>query len=202
MTRPPKPLYCSAVPWGARTPAKHGRGTGSLGPISFRRCPHPRGDGSSKTWTEMFPAHSPSPRQATVAYDEASRQVMLFGGCTAQYSYFGDTWTYDGVDWTQQEPASVPPARCDEALSFDPELHAVVMFGGLAGPCEDCGDGRLNDTWLWGGKNWTQVQTPKVPSPSSGTSFGYNPTVNGMLLFGGWVGPSSFTSATWLFGLL
>ena len=156
-------------------------------------------DGTSKTWTEKFPVHSPSPRQAMVAYDETSRQVVLFGGCTGQWTFAGDTWTYNGLDWVEQQPTTLPPARCDQALAFDPKLHAVVMFGGLPGPCEDCTDTRLNDTWLWGGRNWTQVQTPTSPSPSSGSSFTYDATVNEMLLFGGWVGSSSFTSANWLF---
>ena len=156
-------------------------------------------DGTAKTWTEKFPAHSPSPRAATLAYDATSRQVLLFGGFTAGYIYYGDTWTYNGVDWIQQEPATLPPARCDEALAFDPNLHAVVMFGGLPGPCEDCTNTRLNDTWLWGGKNWTQVQTATSPVPASGQSFTYDATVNEMVLYGGWVGSSSFTNGTWLF---
>ena len=156
-------------------------------------------DGTSKTWTEQFPAQSPSARSATVAYDETSAQVVLFGGCTGQWTFAGDTWTYNGVDWVHHEPTTVPPARCDEALAFDPNLHGVVMFGGLAGPCEDCGDPLLNDTWLWGGRNWYQVQTPTSPSPRSGASFIYDATVNVMILFGGWIGPSTFTNTTWLF---
>ena len=156
-------------------------------------------DGTSKTWTEKFPAHSPSPRAAALAYDEATRRVLLFGGLTSQSTFTGDTWTYDGVDWAEQEPTTTPPARCDNALAFNPNLHAVVMFGGLAGASESGGEPRLNDTWLWGGRNWTQVQTPTSPGPSSGTSFDYDATVNDMLLFGGFVGSYSYTNATWLF---
>jgi hypothetical protein len=37
-------------------------------------------DGVTKTWTEQFPAHSPSARAATLAYDETTKQVVLFGG--------------------------------------------------------------------------------------------------------------------------
>jgi hypothetical protein len=123
-------------------------------------------DGTSKTWTEQFPATSPSPRQATLAYDETSKQVVLFGGLTGQWSYAGDTWTYNGVDWVQHVPSTVPPPPCDNAL--------------------------------WSGTEWTQVQTSPSPSVRSGASFDYDATVKGMLVFGGWVGPSSFTSTNWL----
>jgi hypothetical protein len=157
-------------------------------------------DGKSKTWTQQFPAHSPSPRTATLAYDETSKQVFLFGGWTNGIAY-GDTWTYNGVDWVQQQPVTSPQPRADNGLAFDPILKRVVLFGGLAGACEDCGQGRLNDTWLWDGLNWSQVQTLLSPQPSSGTSFTYDGTTKGMLLFGGWISDFSFTNSTRLFEL-
>jgi len=156
-------------------------------------------DGKSKTWTQQFPAHSPSPRSATLAYDESANQVVLFGGDFTGYQLFGDTWTYDGVDWVQQQPVTSPEARADNGLAFDPILKRVVLFGGLAGPCEDCGETRLNDTWLWNGDNWIQLQTAFSPAPRSGTSFTYDGTTKGMLLFGGWGTDFSFTDTTWLF---
>jgi hypothetical protein len=158
-------------------------------------------DGTSKTWTQQFPANSPSLREATLAYDEITRQVVLFAGWTNGITY-DDTWTYNGVDWVQQQPATSPPERADNGLAFDPILKGVVLFGGLAGPCEDCGYGRLNDTWLWNGENWSQVQTSKSPEPSSGTSFTFDGTTKAMLLFGGWVTDYQFTNVTWLFGLV
>ena len=158
-------------------------------------------DGESKTWTQRFPANSPSPRTATLAYDETTNEVVFFGGNTSGVAY-GDTWIYNGVDWVQQQPATVPQTRTDNGLAFDPILKRVVLFGGLAGSCEDCGQGRLNDTWLWDGENWSQVQTLLNPQPSSGVSFTYDGTTKGMLLFGGWISDFSFTNATWLFGVL
>jgi len=158
-------------------------------------------DGPSKTWTQQFPAHSPSPRAATLAYDETAKLVVLFGGNTNGIAY-DDTWTYNGVDWVQQNPATVPPTRTDNGLAYDLVLKKVVLFGGLAGACEDCGQGRLNDTWLWDGSNWSQVQTAKNPQTSSGLSFTYDGTTKGMLLFGGWVTDFSFSNTTWVFGLL
>ena len=43
---------------------------------------------------------APSPRyDAGMAYDAARGQVVLFGGQDA-FSFFGDTWTWDGAAWT------------------------------------------------------------------------------------------------------
>jgi hypothetical protein len=158
-------------------------------------------DGLSKTWTQKYPVHNPSPRAATLAYDEAANQVVLFGGNAVGYHYYQDTWTYNGVDWVQHESPTIPPARSDNALAYDPILKRVVLFGGLAGPCEDCGEQRLNDTWAWGGVDWTQVQTPLTPAPSSGASFTYDATTRSMLLFGGWVTDFQFASSTWFLHL-
>ncbi len=157
-------------------------------------------NGLSKTWEQKFSSRTPSPRETTLAYDAASKQVVLFGGTTTGYVYFGDTWTYDGIGWTHKLPTTNPPARADSALVFDPDLGKVVMFGGLAGPCEDCGEARLNDTWLWDGTNWTQEQPPLSPTARSGAAFDYDETVNGMLLFGGWVSDIAFTDTTWFLG--
>jgi hypothetical protein len=62
-------------------------------------------DGTSKTWTQQSTAHSPSPRNATLAYDDALEQVVLFGGNTNGIAY-DDTWTYTGVDSTQARDRS------------------------------------------------------------------------------------------------
>jgi hypothetical protein len=126
---------------------------------------------------------------------------VLFGGWAPNGIVYGDTWTYNGLDWVQHQPATSPQARSDNAIAFDPILKRVVLFGGLAGSCEDCGEGRLNDTWLWDGINWSQVQTQASPSPTSEPSFTYDGTTKGMLLFGGAVTDSQFTNSTWLFGL-
>ena len=48
-------------------------------------------DGKSRTWTQMFPAHNPSPRTATLPYDETTKQVVFFGGWTNGIDFSG-TW--------------------------------------------------------------------------------------------------------------
>jgi hypothetical protein len=55
----------------------------------------------ANTWSQQYPATSPPPRSySTMAYDPASKQVVLFGGLDGS-AYLGDTWTWNGSTWSQ-----------------------------------------------------------------------------------------------------
>jgi hypothetical protein len=98
-------------------------------------------DGS--TWTKQAPNTSPSPRSdASMAYDAATGNVVLFGGGTASTN-FGDTWTWDGSTWTKQAAKTSPPARHSASIAYDAATGNVVLFGGQGGVF-------LGDTWTWG----------------------------------------------------
>ena len=88
-----------------------------------------------------------------MAYDAATSQVVLFGGLNASFSEMGDTWTWNGTNWTQQSPPLSPGARDGVGMAYDPALGQVLLFGGESsesGPY-------LNDTWEWNGSSWTTV---------------------------------------------
>src|SRR5438045_437701 len=71
----------------------------------------------SGSWTQVFPATSPPPRGAGgMAFDAARGNVVLFGGAVrtsgqSSNSSYGDTWTWDGTNWTQRSPAASPSPR-------------------------------------------------------------------------------------------
>jgi hypothetical protein len=53
------------------------------------------------TWTELHPAHSPSPRIVHgLVYDEIHHDLLLYGG-TDNTNYPQDTWAWTGDDWKQ-----------------------------------------------------------------------------------------------------
>jgi hypothetical protein len=104
---------------------------------------------NGKAWIERFPATSPSPRATTVAYDNASKQIIIFGGENGG-GFLSDTWTWDGTTWTQQFPASSPFPRANYGMAYDANLGAVILFGG-----DSPTDQQLNDTWSWNGTTWT-----------------------------------------------
>jgi len=59
------------------------------------------GTWAGTTWTNEHPMHSPPARlDEGMAYDAARRQVVIFGGSGAFGDLLGDTWTWDGEDWT------------------------------------------------------------------------------------------------------
>jgi hypothetical protein len=55
-------------------------------------------------WTKESPPSRPLPRERMgMAYDSARRQMVLFGGTqNSDECFFGDTWTWDGVTWTER----------------------------------------------------------------------------------------------------
>ena len=71
--------------------------------------------------------------------------VVLFGGFSLKHArVLGDTWVWDGSTWTRQHPATRPPPRAEEAMTYDAATGNVVMFSGYAVHYLPTG------TWVWG----------------------------------------------------
>jgi len=104
---------------------------------------------NSKTtaWTQLRPANSPSPRFGVLLdYDSTLKQVVLFGGSLDfADTFYGDTWLWDGTNWTQQMPANSPSARGFTVSTYDAKDKGVLMFGGAA--C--CNGNIFSDTWVY-----------------------------------------------------
>src|SRR5256885_2383232 len=81
-------------------------------------------------------AQSPPVRVAPgMAYDPAGGVVVLFGGYQGCYHCnLHDTWTWDGVNWKKQRPATSPPKRDSMGMAYDALRGQVVMFGGIYWP--------------------------------------------------------------------
>jgi hypothetical protein len=61
-------------------------------------------------WTRRWSRHAPPNRHdAAMTYDLARGEVVLFGGTVSGefYRYRGDTWTWDGADWSRHLGASM-----------------------------------------------------------------------------------------------
>jgi hypothetical protein len=109
-----------------------------------------------------------------VGYDEARSQGLLF-------ATNGETWSWDGTRWFAQYPSTRPPARTNARMAWDPNRRSMLLFGGyvsLFGPPY------FNDTWLWSGHNWFQVQTPG-PSARHSPGVATDPIRRRVVLFGG-----------------
>ncbi|MEQ1749467.1 MAG: kelch repeat-containing protein [Prosthecobacter sp.] len=121
-----------------------------------------------------------------MAYDAARQQTVLFSGGGGGYT--NDTWVWDGVNWTQKTPATIPPGRRDAAMAYDSIRQKVVMFGGYNGSY-------LNDTWEWDGVNWTQITPASSPSLRDNHAMVYDEARQRVLMFGGYSG--GYKNDTW-----
>jgi hypothetical protein len=54
-----------------------------------------------------------------MAYDSVRGQTVLFGGLDQDGNIFGDTWEWDGGNWTEIANSD-PPARIDTAMALIP----------------------------------------------------------------------------------
>jgi Galactose oxidase, central domain len=154
-------------------------------------------NGRAKTWTQHFPAASPSPRQAPTAYDAAVGMLVLFGGDNNAGLQFADTWTWDGTTWTERFPPSAPSPRTLASLAYDANLGVVVLFGGYAGSWPNS----LNDTWTLNGTTWKQMNPATVPPNRYAFGMDYDPLGKGVVMFGGFSsGPGR--NDTWIWTLV
>jgi len=88
-----------------------------------------------------------------MGFDAQSGHVVLFGGSDGA-RVLGDTWEWDGADWTRHLTANDPGARMGHAMAFDPSLGRVVMLQGRT----DYND--LEDAWAYEPNLWTARYSP------------------------------------------
>jgi hypothetical protein len=130
-------------------------------------------------WTKQFPTAHPSARDyASIAYDAATGNVVLFGGHGS--AALGDTWVWDGSTWTQQHPATSPPARWGAAMAYDAATGNVVLFGGT----DNAHD--FGDTWVWDGSTWTKQSPAASPSARWDPAMAYDAATSNLVLFAGY----------------
>jgi hypothetical protein len=108
-----------------------------------------------------------------MAYDEVRGRTVLFGGDNP--SLLGDTWEWDGNDWTQMNDVG-PGGRGGHAMAFGGD--DVILFGGQNGAST------LADTWSWNGEDWTQL-SDGGPAPRFNHALAFDASRRRVVLFGG-----------------
>jgi hypothetical protein len=150
-------------------------------------------------WKQLNPSHSPPARtSASMADDEATQSIVLFGGqlIGTAASALTDTWTWDGSDWTQQNPAQTPPAVVITSLAYDPLTHSVLAtFDDTSAKTE---------TWQWNGTTWSQLQPATAPQyAKQGAGMAFSGAAQVMVLFGTvyGLGLPAADGATWTYSV-
>jgi alpha-tubulin suppressor-like RCC1 family protein len=188
--------------------------------VLFGGCCNSLGEWTGETWvfdgtdwTLQHPLHSPPARGwAEMVYDAATSSIVLFGGqnelgtsAECPYSYFNgpehycnDTWTWNGVDWTEQSPATRPGARTQGSFAYDSTHGTVVLFGGCAfGSCASPDNSQM--TWTWDGTNWTPHYAGVLPPDEAESSMSDFPPGSGVVLEDHRNPlPNTYTQTTWV----
>jgi hypothetical protein len=162
-------------------------------------------DGS--TWTQRATSPTPPGRYTQMmAYDTGRLRTVMFSGLASNFNgnavYLGDTWEYDGNNWTQPTPANSPQPRTAGAMAYDQSLHAAVLFGGGVATSTL----QVNDTWTWDGSSWAQQNPTVAPTCREWPSMVYDGNLGHEVLFGGYVNCTSsfsgYNNETWSGGLI
>lgn len=137
-------------------------------------------------WVPLKPEHTPGPRfNAAIAIDPVRERVVLFGGTSEWlggiFLYNNDTWEWDGQDWIEMHPKTVPPARAGHMMAYDAKRNVVVMFGGM----EKGEDYVLSDTWEWDGTDWKIMNVDYYPDARRDGQLFYDPVRETVILSGG-----------------
>lgn len=134
----------------------------------------------------------PSPRWgSSLAYDEANRDLVLFGGSSPSGS-LNETWTWDGKDWRRYEVRPAPPRGMTSLLAYDPTHRDVLLFGSLRQA-----DSWVNGTWTWNGSSWQELRPQHEPAvtPDWEPTMASDP-VSGTVLLLGFIQVRSGSTAT------
>lgn len=148
-------------------------------------------------WKQRIPAQAPSARsEHAMAYDAARKQVVLFGGISAEGKLLNDTWVWDGMNWKKMNPANIPPARYRQAMAYDLNHRQIVMFGGMDSSGFKIGRYAFNDTWLWDGTNWTKAEpVGDLPEARGDAAMDFDHSQGRLVLISGYVYSSTGTGS-------
>lgn len=153
---------------------------------------------SDSEWRKIASKSFPPTRaEAAMAYDEARKRVVLFGGYRIQdgnYSFLGDTWEFYDNEWhfvTENGPSK----RHGAAMAYDAENRTILLFGG--GTVDHQYGENSGETWRWCGEKWSKLEIEQPPGVFN-ASMVYNKERNELFRFGGWNGRSRINEL-WLF---
>jgi hypothetical protein len=127
-------------------------------------------DGSA--WSNFpFSTSAPGFFNSPLVYDQKNQRVVGF----VKDADWGGTWIWEGDQWFRPALNLQPSLRMESAMVYDPYSGDIILFGGGGE-----GNGNylmgywLNDTWIFDGKAWVQLQTPLAPPSRYGSSAFYD----------------------------
>lgn len=139
--------------------------------------------------SSCFPlAAGPSARYGgSMVYDAGDQTMILFGGRGKSLlgeRCLNDVWSFSpaSLSWTRIKTGNPPPPRLSPGMVYLPDLHQILMFGGLGDQT------RFGDTWILdlATSTWQELALQPSPSPRSDMGLAYDPANQAVLLSGGY----------------
>lgn len=147
----------------------------ALAAASLTGRSHSASAAAALVWKKLDEGGGPAPRwDHILAYDENSKQLLVFGGRGADFAALGDTWLYDLVTgkWKAVESRG-PDPRFGHAVAVDQSMGKLILFGGQSA------DLFFNDTWIFDFESeiWSSLEISSSPIPSP--RYGLPAAING-----------------------
>jgi hypothetical protein len=120
-----------------------------------------------------------------MAFDSVNETTLLVGGGVLQ-QLSHETWGWDGSDWETLVEFG-PAARAHHGFVYDANHAQAFLYGGIDNTSI------FDDFWSWDGETWTEID---YPGPGTRSHFGFAVNDEGLLLFGGATGNSTFATLT------
>jgi hypothetical protein len=131
---------------------------------------------------------------AAMAYLPEIQKLVLFGGQGSTWPPLNDTWLFNGSSWVPGPAAPTAlKGRTGAQLVYDPDLNALVLFGGS-------GLGAYTDTWLFDGSSWQRgPDAPAEMNPRQFFGMAYDPNLHRVVAAGGTGGTDvwMFDGSSW-----
>jgi hypothetical protein len=136
-------------------------------------------------WKRVGGTSGPPARfSAGLAYDPMTRQLVLHGGILSQGAgtrvSVADTWTWDGLTWTEQHPTTNPPPGWD-SLAYDPVSRQLILVN-VAVVDEGSAPTEIS-MWSWAGTNWHLLNPHRLPAVGFWPGLTYDQANHQFLLF-------------------
>ncbi|MHA2367155.1 MAG: Kelch repeat-containing protein, partial [Candidatus Hodarchaeales archaeon] len=146
---------------------------------------------SQPIWNNMTLSTHPSRRHShSMVYAPKYNKIIMFGGNDGD-SFINETWSYnlDTNKWTNITYSIQPSARTS-SMVYNSKHDVIIMFGGMY---EDEGPKPTDETWAFSieSNEWREMMPTTNPDARYEHSMVYDSTHDKVILFGGFVGPST-----------
>lgn len=158
----------------------HG-GFGSLDSLDALSDFHQRNGDSP--WIRLAIETIPPRGSHAMIYDPSRKRIVIFGG-ESWSRVFGDTWEWDGTNWTQIVTPQSPAKRFRTEMAYHEDLGGTILFGGGDYSSDPVNPRCYGDTWFYDGVSWTKL-LDTGPTPRFSHAMVFDSIRRRIVLYGG-----------------